>query len=150
MKVTAKQIKTLRDKTGAGIMEVKRALEEAKGDEKKAVEILKIKGAEKLKKRDSKETNEGQVFAYVHAGGRIASLVKIGCETDFVAEGKEFQQLGRELSMQVASMEPKNAKELLSQTYIRDSKIKIKELVEEVAVKVKEKIVVGEIARLRV
>ena len=150
MKITAKQIKTLRDKTGSGIMEVKKALEEAKGVEKKAMEILKKKGVEKLKKRESQETNEGQVFSYVHAGGRVASLVKIGCETDFVADGDDFQKLGRELAMQVASMEPKNVKVLLSQTYIRDSKRKVKELVEEVAIKVKEKIVVEEIARLSV
>lgn len=150
MKITAKQIKTLRDKTSAGIMEVRSALEEALGNEKKAIEILKIKGTEKLKKRDSKETNEGQVFSYVHAGGRMASLVKIGCETDFVARGEEFQKLGRELAMQVASMEPKDVKELLSQAYIRDPKRKVKELVEEVAIKVKEKVVVSEIARLSV
>lgn len=150
MKITAKQIKVLRDKTSAGIMEVKKALEEAQGNDKKAVEILKVKGVEKLKKRDSKETNEGQVFSYVHAGGRVASLVKVSCETDFVAKGEEFQKLGQELAMQVASMEPKSVKELLKQVYIRDSKKKVKDLVEEVAVKVKEKIVVGEIARFSI
>lgn len=148
--MTAKQIKKLRDELGAGIMEVKKALEEAKGDEDKAKKILKKKGLEKLKKRSEKETNEGQVFSYVHAGGRVASLVKIVCETDFVASSKEFQALGKELSMQVASMEPKEAKDLLKQSYIRDSKKKVKDLVEEVAVKVKEKIEVTKIARLAV
>lgn len=149
-KVQASQIKKLRDELGAGIMEVKKALDEAKGDEKKAKVILKKKGLEKLKKRDSKATNEGQVFSYVHAGGRVASLVKIVCETDFVASSDEFQALGKELAMQVASMEPKDAKELLKQSYIRDPKKKVKDLVEEVAVKVKEKIEVTKIARLAV
>lgn len=149
-KVTAKQIKTMRDKLGAGIMEVKQALEEAKGDEKKATEILKKKGIEKLKKRADKDANEGQVFAYVHAGGKIASLVKVGCETDFVANSSEFQKLGNELAMQVAGMDPKDVKDLLSQAYIRDAKIKVSDLVSEVAVKVKEKVEVVEIARLNI
>lgn len=148
MKVTAKQIKAMRDKTGAGIMEVKKALQEAKGDEKKAAELLKKSGLKKLKKRAEKETNEGQVYAYVHAGGRVAALVKVVCETDFVGRSDDFVKLCKELAMQVASMEPKNVKELMAQVYIRDSKKKIKDLVEEVAVKVKEKIEVIEIARL--
>ncbi len=149
-KIAAKEIKALRDKTGAGIMEVKKALEEAAGDAQKAKDILKKKGVEKLKKRSGKETNEGHVFSYVHAGGKVASLVKLVCETDFVARGEEFQKLGKELSMQVAGMDPKDVKDLLDQAYIRDPKRKVKELVEEVAVKVKEKVEVGQIARLSV
>ncbi len=147
-KVTAKQIKVLRDKTGAGMMEVKRALEEAKGNEKKAKEVLRKKGLEKLKKRAGKSTNEGQVYAYVHAGGRVGAIVKVVCETDFVARGKEFTSLCKDLSMQVASMEPKNVKELLSQTYIRDSSKKVSDLIKDVAVKVKEKVEVTEFARI--
>jgi len=148
MKVTAKQIKVMRDKTGAGIMEVKKALEEAKGDEKKAAMILKKSGLKKLKKRSEKETNEGQVYSYVHAGGRVGAIVKVVCETDFVARSDDFTKVCKELAMQVASMNPKNVKELLAQAYIRDSKKKVKDLVEEVAVKVKEKVEVVKIARL--
>lgn len=149
-KVTAKQIKSLRDKLGAGIMEVKKALEEAKGDEKKATQILKKKGLEKLKKRSGKKANEGQVFTYQHAGGQLASLATVVCETDFVAKSEEFQKLGKELAMQVASMDPKDEKELLKQTYIRDPKKKVSDLVEELAIKVKEKIEIGKIARLSI
>jgi len=147
-KVTAKEIKKLRQATGAGIMAVKKALEEAKGDEKKAREILKKKGLEKLKKRAGKLAGEGRVFAYVHTGGRVGAMVMIKCETDFVGRSKEFQVLGKELAMQVVSMEPKTVKDLLKQAYIRDPKKKVGDLVEEVATRVKEKVVVEKIVRL--
>jgi len=147
-KITAKEIKKLREATGAGIMEVKKALEEAKGDEKKAKQILKKKGVEKLKKRAGKATAEGQVCAYVHNGGRVGAMVMVKCETDFVGRSDEFQSLCKELAMQVASMEPKNVKELLGQQYIRDSKKKVGDLVKETAVKVKENVVVEKIVRL--
>jgi len=148
MKVSAKDIKVLRDKTGAGIMEVKLALEEAKGDEKKAKEILKKQGLKKVAKRADKETNEGQVWAYIHNGGRVGAMVKVLCETDFVANSDEFKDMCKELAMQVASMDSKNVKDLLSQDYIRDTNKKVKDLVDEVAAKVKEKIKVDEIVRL--
>jgi len=147
-KVTSKEIKRLREATGAGIMEVKKALEEAKGSEKQAKQILKKKGLEKLKKRADKATAEGQVYAYVHAGGRVGALVMVKCETDFVAKSEEFQNLCKELAMQVASMEPKDVKELLKQDYIRDPKKKVGDLVKETAAKVKENVVVEKIVRL--
>jgi len=147
-KIIAKEIKKLRDKTGAGIMEVKKALEEAKGDETKAKEILKKRGAEKMKKRAGKATGEGQVYGYIHAGGRVGAMVKVKCETDFVSKGDDFTKLCKELAMQVASMNPKNVKELLKQTYIRDSKQKVEDLVKQTGAKVKENIVVEEIVRI--
>jgi len=147
-KIAAKEIKKLRDQTGAGIMEVKKALEVAKGDEKKAKEILKKKGAEKMKKRAGKATSEGQVYGYIHAGGRVGAMVKIKCETDFVAKGDDFTKLCKELAMQVASMNPKNVKELLKQKYIRDSKQTIEDLVKQTGGKVKENVVVEEIVRI--
>ena len=146
-KVTAKQVKSLRNETGAGILAVKNALEEAKGNDTKAKEILKKKGLEKVSKRGDKEANEGQVYTYSH-GGRMGAMVKVNCETDFVANSDEFVTLAKELAMQVASMDPKDVKELMSQAYIRDSKKKIEDLVNEVAAKVKEKVEVTEIARM--
>ncbi|MFH0943018.1 MAG: translation elongation factor Ts [Candidatus Beckwithbacteria bacterium] len=148
MNITAKQIKFLRNQTGAGMMEVKQALEEAKGNESKAKQILKNKGLKKAAKRADKEANEGQVFGYIHNGGRVASLVKILCETDFVARSDNFVQLGKEVAMQIASMEPKDVKELLKQTYIRDSQQTVADLVMAVSAKVKEKIEIKEIARI--
>lgn len=146
-KINLKAIKDLREETGAGIMEVKQALEAAKGNIAKAKEWLKKQGLMKAAKREDKEAAEGQVFGYVHSG-RVGALVKINCETDFVASSAEFQKLGKELALQVASMEPKNVKELLAQAYIRDTKTTIDELVKEVGAKVKEKIAVSEIARI--
>jgi elongation factor Ts len=147
-KVTAKEVKQLRQATGAGIMAVKKALEEAKGNKKKAREILKKKGLEKLKKRAGKATGEGQVYSYIHAGGRVGAMVMVKCETDFVARSQEFETLCKELAMQVASMKPKNVKELLKQDYIRDPKKKVGDLVKEMAAKVKENVLVEKIVRL--
>lgn len=145
-----KVIKKLRDKSGSGIMEVKKALDEAKGDEKKATTLLKKWGSERVAKRADKETNEGKVFSYVHHDERQVGVVKLLCETDFVAKLPEFEVLGKELAMQVVSMEPKNVKELLKQPFIRDNKKTIQDLVTETAAKVKEKLEVKEIVRVAV
>jgi len=147
-KISLNQVKELREATGAGIMEAKKALEEANGDQTKAKQILAKQGLEKAAKRQDKATGEGQVFAYVHHGGRVAAIVKVLCETDFVARSGEFQVLGKELAMQVASMEPKDVQELLQQAYIRDGSKTIDELVKETGARVKENIVVAEIARI--
>ena len=147
-KITAVQVKKLREATGAGILAVKKALEEAKGDESKARQILNKKGLEKMAKRGDKEAREGQVYAYTHAGGSVAGMVKINCETDFVAKSEDFVQLAKELAMQVASMNPKDIKDLLAQKNIRDTSKTVKELVDEVATRVKEKVIVSKIARM--
>lgn len=146
--MTVRLIKKLRQETGAGIVEVKQALEQAKGEEKKAKEILKKQGLAKVEKRADKQANEGQVFSYVHNGGRIGAMVELRCETDFVVRSKAFQLLGKELAMQVASMAPKNIKVLLSQDYIRDPGKKVEELIKETAAKVKENVVVAGISRM--
>ena len=150
MKITAKQIKSLRDETKAGIMDVKEALEEAKGNEKKALVVLKKKGLEKVKKRAGKEVSVGQVFAYIHSGGQVGAIVILLSETDFVSRSDEFAKLGKELAMQIASMAPKNLKELLAQTYIRDPKKKIDDLIIEYSAKFKEKIAVRAFERFSV
>lgn len=146
-KISLKTIKVLREETGAGIMEVKQALEAVKGDLGKAKDWLKKQGLSKAAKRQDKTANEGQVFSYVH-NGRVGAMARINCETDFVAQSAEFQKLGKEVVLQIASMEPKDIKELLGQSYIRDVKVKIDDLVKEVSAKVKEKVTVSEIARI--
>jgi len=150
MTITAKQIKSLREKTGAGIMEVKKALEQAKGSETKAKAILKKMGRENAAKRQDKETSAGQVFSYIHSGGQIGSLVVLMSETDFVAKSTDFQELGRELAMQVAAMGPKNLKELLGQPHIRDVKKTVNDLILEYSAKFKEKITVKALERFAV
>ncbi|MCZ2111886.1 MAG: translation elongation factor Ts [Dehalococcoidia bacterium] len=106
MAVTTEQIKALREETGAGVMDAKRALEEAGGDAKKAKDILREKGVAAAAKRSDRETSNGVVESYIHAGGRIGVLVELNCETDFVANTEDFRALARSIAMQVAAMNP--------------------------------------------
>lgn len=99
-------IKQLREKTGAGIVEVKKALVEAQGDEEAAIAILKKRGAAKAMKRTDREAHEGLVVAYVHSNARVGVMLTLLCETDFVARNGAFQELGRDLAMHVAAMNP--------------------------------------------
>jgi elongation factor Ts len=103
--ITAAQVKELRERTGAGMMDCKRALSAAEGDIDKAIEDLRTQGIAAAGKRAGRETKEGQVVSYIHPGGRIGVLIEVGCETDFVARTDDFQQFCRELAMQVAATE---------------------------------------------
>lgn len=100
------QVKALREKTGAGIVDVKKALDEAGFDEAKAIEILRKRGQDKAMKKSDRETHEGLVVSYVHSNGRIGTLVKLYCETDFVSRNEEFQELGRDIAMHIAASAP--------------------------------------------
>ncbi len=131
-------------------MEIKQALEEAKGDEKKAKEILKKKGLEKVKKRQAKETKQGRVASYTHSTGKIGSLVELLCETDFVARNDEFVALANGLCLQVVALEAKNAKELVGQDFIKDSSVKVGDLVKELGVKFGENIKIGRVERFEI
>jgi len=104
--ISAKAVKELRDRTGAGMMECKSALTEAGGDTERAIDILRAKGAAKAAKRAERETKEGIVGSYIHMGGRIGVLVEVGCETDFVARTDQFQQLVRDVAMHIAAASP--------------------------------------------
>jgi elongation factor Ts len=106
MEITAEVVKTLREKTGAGMMDCKKALAETGGDMEKAIDYLRKKGAATAEKRADRATNQGQVEAYIHAGGRIGSMVELNCETDFVAKTDDFKNLAREIAMQIAAMNP--------------------------------------------
>lgn len=147
MKVTAEQIKSLREKCGAGVMECRTALEQVMGDEEKAFEILKKRGAEIAEKKKERETKQGIIEAYTHSRGKVVAVVELLCETDFVAKNEEFIALAHELAMQVAAMNPKNVEELLGQEYIRDASNKIKDLINGLVGKTKENIQIGRIAR---
>lgn len=106
MEITAKMVKELRDSTQAGILDCKNALQQADGDFGKAVEILREKGLATAAKKASREANEGMIGHYVHLAGRIASLVEVNCETDFVQRTDEFQELVHDLAMQVTAAKP--------------------------------------------
>lgn len=131
MKVSVDQVKKLRAQTGAPIMECRVALEKYEGDEKKAKEWLKAKGLEKAEKKSQRKVGAGLVEAYTHTDGKIGVLIEVLCETDFVARNQDFKNFAHELALQVASMNPKNIDELLSQPWIRDETKKISDLVKE-------------------
>jgi elongation factor Ts len=128
MAIDLKLIKQLREETQASVADVKKALDEAGGDLKKAKEVLQKKGFEAASKKADRTTEQGVIEAYVHGGGKIGVLVELLCETDFVAKTDEFKQLGHEIAMQVAAMNPKDTEELLKQEYIRDSSKTIEDL----------------------
>jgi len=104
--ITAQMVKDLRDRTGASFIDCKNALNDSDGDIEKAVDILKIKGVAKASKKASRKTPEGSITSYIHAGGKIGVILEINCETDFVARNEEFQQLSREIAMQIAAANP--------------------------------------------
>ena len=104
--ISAKDVAALRERTGAGMMDCKKALEETSGDIDKAVELLRSRGAAKAEKRAGRQTKEGMIGTYVHHDGKIAVLVEINCETDFVARTEDFRQLGKYLAEQVAAASP--------------------------------------------
>ncbi len=105
--ITAAAIKALREKTGAGMMECKKALVEAEGNEERGIEILRKRGLASAKKREGRVATEGVVGSYIHMGGKVGVLVEVNCETDFVARGEEFQQLVKDIAMHIAAAEPR-------------------------------------------
>ncbi len=106
MAIAAEQVKALRDQTGAGMMECKKALLEADGDFERAVTLLRERGLAAAAKRADRETREGIIGHYIHAGGRLGVLAEVNCETDFVASTEEFQELVRDVAMQIAASNP--------------------------------------------
>ena len=104
--ISAQDVKSLRERTGAGVMDAKAALQESGGDVDKAIEILRVKGQASAAKRGERSASEGTVASYIHAGGQIGALVEVDCETDFVARTDEFQAFAREVAVHVAASNP--------------------------------------------
>ncbi len=194
MNVSADQVKKLRTRTGAGMMDCKQALIEAEGDTEKAVEILRQKGLSALKKRAGRIAKEGLIDSYVHAGEKLGVLLEVNCETDFVARSAEFKEFAHNIAMQIAAANPlyisreeilpeviEKEKEifgyqtqnkgkppdvvekiiagkmekyfeevcLLEQPYIKDTNIKVQDLLSVLAAKIGEKIVVRRFSRFQ-
>ncbi|MGH2639399.1 MAG: translation elongation factor Ts [Rhabdochlamydiaceae bacterium] len=147
MAVDLKAIKKLRDATSSSIADVRRALDEANGDEKKALAWLKKRAAEIAAKKADRETSEGLIEAYIHGGGKVGVLVELLCETDFVAKTDEFKHLAREVAMQVAAMNPTDVETLHKQEYIRDSSLTIEQFVKSVIGKLGENITIKRFTR---
>jgi elongation factor Ts len=140
MAININEIKKLREETGAGILEVKKALEETGEDYDKARQLLMGKVAGKAAKKADRTTKDGLVESYIHAGGKLGSLLWIACETDFVAKTDDFKKLAHEIAMQVCTEDFTDVESLLSSEYIRDPSKKVLDLINEVIAKVGEKV----------
>jgi len=160
--ISASAVKELREKTGAGVMECKRALVEAEGDLAKAAEILRQQGLAKAEKKAARVASQGVIDAYIHAGGRIGAMVELNCETDFVARNEEFRALAHEIAMQVAATSPtyvgaddvpadvteaKSEICLLLQPFIKDPSRTVGDLIKDKIAKFGENILVRRFAR---
>jgi elongation factor Ts len=195
MEITAEMVKDLRERTGIGVMECKSALAEANCDVDKAIEILRKKGHARAQAKASREASQGVVASYIHTDGRIGVLVEVNCESDFVARTSEFQELVKEIAMQIAAAKPRyissadipqdvleTEKEiikaqladmkkppeimekivtgklgkffeevcLLDQPYIREDKIKVRDLITQAVAKIGENIKVRRFARYEI
>jgi len=195
MEITAEMVKQLRERTGIGVMECKGALKEADCDVEKAIEILRKKGLARAQAKAARKASQGLVASYIHLNGKIGVLVELNCESDFVARNPEFQELAKNLAMQVAASRPRwiTAEEipaevlekekeivraqlgdmkkppeimekivlgklgkfyeevcLLDQVYIKDDKIKVRELIAQTVAKMGENIKVGRFARFEI
>ena len=133
MKIGAKLVKELRDRTGAGMMDCKRALEETGADIEAAIDLLRSKGEAKAAKRAARAANEGTVASYIHHGGRIGVLLELNCETDFVANTDDFRTLARDLAMHVAAADPiaVAAADVDSQVVARERRIFLEQVARE-------------------
>lgn len=148
MRVDLDLIRKLREETGAPVMRVKKVLEECDNDVDRALSILREEGFEKAEKRSDRATSQGLIASYVHHSRKVAALVELLCETDFVAKTEIFQTLAYDLAMQVASMSPTSVEDLLSQDFVKDSSKKVSDVVKESIAKTGENIRVGRIFRL--
>lgn len=174
--MSVEMVKQLRSMTGAGVMESKRALDEADGNLEKAAEILRQQGLAKAEKKMGREAGQGLIHTYIHAGGRIGAMIELNCETDFVARTDDFKALAHDLAMQAAALPPRyiNADELsdeereagiaefgdekrflesavfLSQPFIKEPRRSIDDVIRDAIAKVGENIVVRRIARFEV
>jgi elongation factor Ts len=174
--ITADQVKQLREKSGAGIMECKRALEQVDGDLNRAIDLLKQQGLAKAEKKSGRSASQGLIEPYIHGGGRIGAIVEVNCETDFVARTADFRELAHDLAMQVAATSPRfvaaeevapeawselereygdrekaaAAVVLLDQPFIKDAKLTIRDIIRDRIAKLGENIVVRRFARFEV
>ncbi|HPM28080.1 MAG TPA: translation elongation factor Ts [bacterium] len=140
------KISAIREKTGAGIMAIKSALDEALGDEKKALEILKKQGLTIAKKKADRTTSQGLVETYTHMG-KIGAMVELNCETDFVARNPEFKNLAHDLALQVASLDSEKIEDLLKMELIKEPGKTVQELITEKIAKLGENIKIKRISR---
>ncbi len=150
MSYTAADVKKLREETGAGMMDCKKALDEAGGNYDQATEIVRARGLARAEKTADRETKEGYIATYVHSTGKTAALVEILCETDFVGRNEEFRTLAKDIAMQVVAMSPADVTELLAQDFIKDPAQTIEQMVKALSGKIGERFVINRFVRYAV
>jgi elongation factor Ts len=170
--MTVDAIKELREATGCGIMECKRALADAKGSMEKAKELLRQRGLEMAQKKSSRSAREGRLEAYIHSGNKVGAVVEVNCETDFVARNEDFIRFTKDLAMHITAMSPKYIRKdevpenvlkvekdpaefvkancLLEQAFVKDSSKTIQDLLNELVAKIGENIIIGRFERYKI
>lgn len=143
MSTDVEKVKHLRENTGLPFNDIKKALDEASGDEIKAVEILRAHGIKVAEKKASRAVKEGVVASYVHVTKKLGSMVEVLCETDFVAKNEDFQELAKEIAMHIAAMKPGSINDLLEQLYVKNQDIIVKDLINSHIAKLGENIQIG-------
>lgn len=147
---SAADVKKLREETGAGMLECKKALDEADGNYEEAVKIVEAKGLAKAEKKADRETSQGYVASYVHSNGKIGVICELLCETDFVAMNEDFRALAKDIAMQIAAMAPEDEAELLAQEMIKNTDQAVEVAIKALSGKIGEKIVLGRFNRLQI
>lgn len=150
MNLDVKIIKKLREETGAGVLDTKQALAKCDNDYEKAKEMLFKQGLAKADKKAEREIKDGLVYSYIHNGGKIGSLVVVGCETDFVAKTQDFKDLCHEIALQVTTGDYENVQQVLEDTYIKDDSKTIAELIKEKIAVIGENITLLDFAKLSI
>lgn len=150
MSYTAADVKRLREETGAGMMDCKKALDEAEGNFERAIEVVRQRGLAKAEKKSDRETKIGYISSYVHSNNQVGCMVEILCETDFVARNPEFQALAKDIALQIVAMAPADVPELLAQENIKNPSETIEQMVKVLSGKIGEKFVVSRFVRYAV
>lgn len=148
--IKIEDLKKIREITGVSIDAIRKALEMADGKIEQALSLLKEQGISIASKKAGRETGEGIVSSYIHSDRKVGVLVKLMCETDFVARNEQFLRLGHELAMHIAATNPQNIEELLSQSYIRDQDMTTEELIKSYIAKIGENIKISEFCRFEI
>ena len=150
MEITAQHVKTLREKTGAGIADVKKALEESEGDMDKAFALIERKLGGAAIKKSTRTTGAGLVEAYIHSNSRIGVLIEVFCETDFVARNPVFKEFSHDMALHIAAMEPADAEEFLAQPFVKDPNKTMREYLNEAIGRFGENIRIGRFVRFEI
>jgi len=145
--ISPEAIKNLRTQTGCSMVECKKALEQAQGDETRARDFLSASSAQLAAKKSERQIKAGLIDSYIHSNRKIGVLLELGCETDFVARNEIFKNLAHELCLQISAMNPENVDELLGQPFIKDPQKTIQDLINEAVGKLGENIKVGKFVR---